>query len=66
LNERLAGSTVSYEFFTDIWLLGKQYIHLALHGFICLAAMVIIRLYNEVVEVLHDVFELGLGRNDGL
>jgi hypothetical protein len=35
--------------------------HLALHSLLSLAPTMVIRLNYEVVEVLHDVFELGLG-----
>lgn len=39
-------------------------IHLALHSLVSLIAMVVISLYYEVVEVLHDVFELGFSNED--
>jgi hypothetical protein len=39
--------------------------HFALHSLLCLGATVIIRLDYEVVEVLHNVFELCLGGENG-
>lgn len=35
-----------------------RHLHLALHSFLRLAAMVIIGLNYEVIEGLHDIFEL--------
>ena len=36
------------------------FIHLTLHSLLCLIAMVVIGLHDEVVEVLYNVFQLGL------
>jgi hypothetical protein len=36
------------------------HVHLTLHSFLSLVAMVVVRLHYQAVEVLHDVFELRL------
>jgi hypothetical protein len=44
---------------------GTVDIHLTLHSLLCLAATVVVRLHYEVVEVLHNIFELCLSGEYG-